>query len=229
MKIYIMSGFIILIGLFTVLFIWLKFIDLAYSEENDKIILVAAIGLIGAIVGGAISGTLTLAGVYLTIRHDKEEKFMVSFPFRKRSADLVENDLIRRTIYSMHMILEKNCNYEEIIEIFNGRTILSERIILNYDDKYEEIIEILEVLEEKREEILDYATKVDGYYFSRISDIMMNCHYIKVGLIALVNDGNVSNSFLSYANNEIINSIEKNICLIKEIREHIEQMTQKIS
>lgn len=72
MKEYIKMLFPVLFIVFTILFVWLKLIDLAYLDENNKIILVAAIGLIGAILSGIISGGLTLLGVKLTI--DNQEK-----------------------------------------------------------------------------------------------------------------------------------------------------------
>lgn len=76
MKFNIVAGFIIFIGIFTVFTIWLFFIDVWQTNDEEKIILVAAIGLVGAIVGGVISGLLTLYGVRLTLisQFEKEEK-----------------------------------------------------------------------------------------------------------------------------------------------------------
>lgn len=74
MKDNIKIGILILIGVFIVLFVWLKLIDLAYTDENDKIILVAAIGLIGAILGGVFSGAITLVGVKMTIENQERKE-----------------------------------------------------------------------------------------------------------------------------------------------------------
>lgn len=71
-------GFLVLIGVFTVLLGWLKLLDLAFV--NDKTMLVAAIGLIGAIVGGVISGALTLIGVKLTIDNLQKSEFKKLLP-----------------------------------------------------------------------------------------------------------------------------------------------------
>lgn len=77
-KMNVVIGFVVLIGVFTVLLGWLKLLDLAFV--NDKTMLVAAIGLIGAIVGGVISGALTLIGVKLTIGNMQKSEFKKLLP-----------------------------------------------------------------------------------------------------------------------------------------------------
>lgn len=111
MKIKITTGFIIMIGVFSILFTWLKLIDLWYTEENDKILLVTAIGLIGAILGGSISGGLTLMGVRMTINENRENELLTSIPpktmlideivttLRKFRMEVERNELLKIKIY----------------------------------------------------------------------------------------------------------------------------------
>lgn len=115
-------GILIVIGVLIILFIWLKLIDLAYSDENDKIILVAAIGLIGAIIGGAISGGLTLMGVSLTIKNADKAERLKQTPEKIEIADKLISDFMRIKAvfqdftyksYSIPLVLEKTL---EILE-----------------------------------------------------------------------------------------------------------------
>lgn len=86
MKIKIATGFIIFIGIFTLFTLWLFLIDVWQTDDQEKIILVAALGLVGAIVGGAISGGLTLIGVNLTIKNADYAERLKSTPEKIETA-----------------------------------------------------------------------------------------------------------------------------------------------
>lgn len=93
---FIISGFIVFIGVFIVLLGWLHLLGWSYS--GNEILIAAAIGLIGAIISGTISGLLTLFGVKLTIKENHEKDFNESLPKRIMYAEdiiyILEKQLI---------------------------------------------------------------------------------------------------------------------------------------
>ncbi|GGA31834.1 hypothetical protein [Psychrobacillus lasiicapitis] len=99
MKEYVKTGFIILIGIFVVLFIWLKLIDLAFTDDKD--IFLEAIGLIGTVVGGVISGGLTLIGVKLTLDYYTKSEKVDQYPIKIRKIHRLNNRLKNLSNYLM--------------------------------------------------------------------------------------------------------------------------------
>lgn len=200
---FIVSGFLILIGVFTVLLVWLNLLGLSYG--GNEILIAAAIGLIGAIIGGTISGALTLSGVHLSIKNEREEKLRESYPIRKRSADKVE-----MRISEIRGIMAVVTKWGEDNPVLG----------------YEQIDKLLKKLEEDEEQILDLAMNVDGYFFSRVSKILINCNFIRITLGVLqMTDDEMS---INYGEKDIKKMVKENEEMIKEIRAHIDKMDESI-
>jgi len=200
------SGLVGLICALILLSGWLWLLDLAYANDTSKVIMAAAIGLTGAIVGGVISGSLTLAGVYLTISHERKAKLVESYPMRRRNADMVEFKISSLVLGSMSLVLKRNQGY----------------YALNQDIVQDSLI----ILDEEKEEILDLATKVDGYFFSRVSEILINCSYIKMtlSLIRTLKD----KEDIKHANNDIDKMATDNIRMTKELLTYIQNMEKEV-
>ena len=206
LKSYVVSGLVGLICALILLSGWLWLLDLAYANDTSKVIMAAAIGLTGAIVGGVISGSLTLAGVYLTISHERKAKLVESYPMRRRNADMVEFKISSLVLGSMSLVLKRNQGY----------------YALNQDIVQDSLI----ILDEEKEEILDLATKVDGYFFSRVSEILINCSYIKMtlSLIRTLKD----KEDIKHANNDIDKMATDNIRMTKELLTYIQNMEKEV-
>lgn len=119
-KTYIALGFMTLFGVLFVLFYWLKLIDWAYTDDNDKIIMVAAISLIGALVGGAISGGLTLLGVSISIRDNAKLRMKNDLPGKishiesalRKLNQAIESEIAFNPKYGTARFISINTSYE---------------------------------------------------------------------------------------------------------------------
>ena len=70
MRKYILYGSIVIGSLFIVPLFWLKLMQWAFLEDNT--IIAEGISFTGALLGGAISGSLTLLGVIFTIKYERD-------------------------------------------------------------------------------------------------------------------------------------------------------------
>lgn len=133
---------IVLICVLFILFFWLKLIDLSYSDENDKIILVAAIGLIGAIIGGAISGLLTFMGVRYTIIRDERKDIIKEYPKKRRLGDELSGIVIE-TWRSANRCINGYRDISYLLgyleNVFQKRDSLLIKASMISDEAYEEI------------------------------------------------------------------------------------------
>lgn len=68
----------------------------------------ANMGLIGAIVGGIISGSLTLLGVFLTIKVESNRKFIELYPEKRSSCDEIS--------YTLFKYKEKFIELEQVLQ-----------------------------------------------------------------------------------------------------------------
>ena len=72
MRNYVITSIIIILVVMLVLLFWLKLFQWTFGiGEDATLLIVAAIGLVGAILGGAISGGLTLLGVKIGLQDEK--------------------------------------------------------------------------------------------------------------------------------------------------------------
>lgn len=116
-------------------------------------------GTIGAVVGGIISGGLTLGGVYLTIQNEKKNRIIDSYPVKRQHAGKVIIEL------------------QEIYNIINEA----------YDDSKEpeesfsttaDIINALQKTIDKTNDLLNDSARVNGQFFSDTRKIITNCSQI---------------------------------------------------
>lgn len=99
-------GFLFVLLIFLIVYI-LRHYTLADAE----------IGLIGAIIGGSISGGLTLIGVKATLDHQKDEKFLDLYPKRK-------------------MILDRQLDImNEILKLYKDYSVMSREVYLRHYER----------------------------------------------------------------------------------------------
>ncbi len=80
MKNYVITSIIIILVIMLVPLFWLKLFQWTFGVgEEATLLIVAAIGLVGAILGGAISGSLTLIGVKIGINNERENNLKYRF------------------------------------------------------------------------------------------------------------------------------------------------------
>lgn len=106
---------------------------------------------IGAILGGIISGALTLGGVILTINHQKRQRFIDEYPHKRMLIDDVIDDIDDIFV----CVSEDFSVIEDVRELFRIASIMSE------DD-----------------ELLERASGVSGKFYKLVKDIRKECTQI---------------------------------------------------
>ncbi|OMC83349.1 hypothetical protein [Viridibacillus sp. FSL H8-0123] len=95
------DSFILLIGLLVIILVWIVLSERIFEENEET--MNTTIGLIGAILGGAISGGLTLFGVRVTIKHQIKKDNLETYPNRiqkLRKLEKIINHLSERMKYT---------------------------------------------------------------------------------------------------------------------------------
>lgn len=110
MKKYVITSIFIIFVIMLVPLFWLKLAQWVYGDDiESKDLIITSIGLIGAILGGTISGVLTLGGVYMTIKNEKREKFLENYP------KLISNyDYLYYWAFNSHMVTREIIHHDEI-------------------------------------------------------------------------------------------------------------------
>lgn len=91
MKKYILIICFTIVAIITLPLFWLKLLQWAFLDETA--IIAEGISLVGAILGGTISGTLTLVGVKLTIDYNEKERNLNTIPRKIMIAEDVISQL----------------------------------------------------------------------------------------------------------------------------------------
>lgn len=109
MKKYVITSIVIILVVMFVPIFWLKLFQLTFGiDDGATLLIVAAIGLVGAILGGVISGGITLLGVTRTIEHTQtvenkrrlRDELMSLNPLLREIEEIKENLLF--DIYENH-------------------------------------------------------------------------------------------------------------------------------
>jgi hypothetical protein len=122
-KIKVYLGFIVILTIYSVFLIGL--ITLLFKIEGD--LYNAIIGFIGAIIGGTISGILTLLGVKMTLDYYKEDKF--NEEFRRKSYFLDTSiKILKKEFINVHLL--DNIEYQ--LELYENKTDILQEIVENF-------------------------------------------------------------------------------------------------
>ncbi|WDU77534.1 hypothetical protein [Lysinibacillus sp. G01H] len=100
-----------------------------FLTKTLKLDFTATVGFIGAIVGGALSGTITLAGVKMTIDNDKKEKFVEKYPLMLKeyskihgwalNVHLVSKGLLSNDEISLEKLEVRNKGLKALLDEYN--------------------------------------------------------------------------------------------------------------
>jgi hypothetical protein len=152
MKFNITAGLTILIGIFTVLTIWLLLIDLWLTEDENKIILLTAITFIGTILGGVLSGAITLIGVNKTISENRRKDEIDSLGDKLKSLSYISakmNDILKKFPNESETSFNINLNFlgivhEDISNIYNSLDviILGKEVYSSLNDVGQQIVKL---------------------------------------------------------------------------------------
>lgn len=142
---------------------WLKLAQWAYGDEIEtKDLIMAAIGLIGAILGGAISGALTFLGVKYTISEERKKDNGIILP------EIIHaTDFITESFHNLYLEINSEFRWFKFYRD-NGE-------YLNKDDEKEALLFVHEkmvkalhdLFTHDNNKILNEAKKVNyGFYSS---------------------------------------------------------------
>jgi len=112
-----------------------------FFSINDFTIVAALIGVVGAVIGGAISGGLTLFGVRYTIKHEKDIRNKDQIPSKI--------ELIRKSEFNMKTIINNaNLMPSRVFEDFDiFKDVLFENASKIDIDCYNELLKIVEIID----------------------------------------------------------------------------------
>ncbi|MFJ7916099.1 MULTISPECIES: hypothetical protein [unclassified Lysinibacillus] len=143
MKKYVITSIVIILVILFVPVFWLKLFQLTFGiGEEATLLIVAAIGLVGAILGGVISGGMTLMGVKRTIKHEKD--------IRRKDQIPQKIELIRKSVLVMEIVINETVFLPtQIFNDFNrARDTLFEYASKIDTDCYNELLKLVDIIKE---------------------------------------------------------------------------------
>lgn len=141
----IIASLIVLVGILTLLLIWIL-ISQHFIKENDTFL--AGIGLLGAILGGIISGGLTLIGVKMTISENNKYDEIKKIPFRFENAEDLKkylNSFLVQSLNNQEEEIKSNKTAKELQNMLDSENLLVKSINVNYET-YLDIRNLREIL-----------------------------------------------------------------------------------
>ena len=163
-------------------------------------------GLIGAILGGIIAGSLTLLGVYLTIEQQKAKDFLNNYPqFKNNAEEILESiECLNKSINSS--------NNENVIPLIES--------IINFSEKDMDILRIK-------------AIPCGGKIFSeimKIKKVLITFVTQAKADVKIVPDGGGGETISYYATDEKIEKLKEELTSSqKRIEEEINKEEEKFN
>ncbi|WP_150284740.1 hypothetical protein [Rummeliibacillus sp. TYF-LIM-RU47] len=141
----VIAGLIVIVGILTLLLTWIL-ISQHFIKENDTFI--AGISLVGAILGGVISGGLTLIGVKMTISENNKYDEIKKIPNRFEDADYLVKclkSLLVQSLGNQDDQIKSNKTARELQNILDSKNLIVKSINVNYET-YLDIRHLREIL-----------------------------------------------------------------------------------
>ncbi len=136
MKKYILYGSLVIGAIFTVPLFWMKLMQWAFLDNT--VIIAESISFTGAILGGVISGVLTLLGVKITIKTNEREKTLNAIPKKIMMAEniiyelRIQKNLLNKSYETVDYIPFMTERLKFIVEFFEKDGFLKESADVNY-------------------------------------------------------------------------------------------------
>ncbi|SEA53510.1 hypothetical protein SAMN05421743_105207 [Thalassobacillus cyri] len=152
-------------------------------------------------LGAVLGGMITLGGVYLTITNEKKNRLRDSYPIKKRYADKV-----------LKWANEGKTNTNSITSKLRG----------DFSAPTEIIQSIFSELEKQSDEILDYATKVNGKFYNDTKQIADEYYSISNSVEFIDSEDKLNKE---YARMDVKRSANNIIKLTNELESNLKQIT----
>lgn len=171
MKQNVLLGSLFIIIIFTLPLFWLKLVQWAFLD--DKTLIAEAVSLSGAIIGGIISGGLTLVGVIMTIKSSyKGIEETIYHQVKERTKETIGIKLnkfyqVKNVIYTLdRMLSNRNHGWNDNLEKDDPK-VINDAIAKYIIPKYNNLLEISASVDwEFYEEIKKFVEKARKLVFS---------------------------------------------------------------